>query len=295
MYVVAGRRGGQEGASDRSIGVAVSTNLRRWRLYPRPVLRPPRPLDNIYVSGAVKTPEGKVAIVFAGQQFPEWAGFYLATASNPLGPFVLYRGGPVYKHSSAAHEFDLVRVDLPQFRYLMLYAGFTPQPKGGPPGDRGYLLYSNDLIHWSSHQSNPVFGPQTADDWDAVHVRPRSLTKIGDTWYLWYEGCNRWRPPGAAVDAWWDTVGLARSKDLVHWEYYPRNPVLTAVGNSPFQFDNKWVGWPRMVVKAGVCYVFYAGGSPARSGGVSVGCRTLAVRRLTDWSGEGGRTYSLLR
>ena len=85
------------------------------------------------------------------------------------------------------------------YRYVMCYAGYTPRSsEGWPGGDRGYLLFSDDLVDWHEAEQNPVFGPETADDWDAVHVRPRSLNRIGDTWYLWYEGCNAWTPPGAA-------------------------------------------------------------------------------------------------
>ena len=48
------------------------------------------PHDNIYPGGAVLTPEGKVAIMYAAQKFPDWTGFGLATADQPLGPFDHY-------------------------------------------------------------------------------------------------------------------------------------------------------------------------------------------------------------
>jgi predicted GH43/DUF377 family glycosyl hydrolase len=296
MYFMAGMKGEQEGGSRRSVGVAVSTDLRSWTVQPEPVLSYKSfPYDNLYVNGAVVTPEGKIAVMFSAQQFPEWKGFMLATADTPLGPFTPYPNNPVYKHFTHAHEFDLVRVDQPDCRYILLYAGFTPKPKTGPVGDRGYLLFSNDLIHWKAHPDNPVFSPETLNDWDAVHIRPRSLNKIGDTWYLWYEGCNTWTPPHLGYDGWWDTVGLARSKDLLHWEYYPRNPALPGLGVGSEQFDNKWVGWPRMVVKDGIGYVFYTGGSPDREGGVHIGLRTISLNALTNWETEGGETIDMLQ
>lgn len=290
MYIMAGMKGKQEGSSKRSVGVAVSTDLRTWAVQPEPVLSyKDFPYDNLYVNGVTTTPEGKIAVMFSAQQFPEWKGFMLATADNPLGPFTPYPGNPVYKHFTHAHEFDLVRVDQPGYRYILFYAGFTPEPRTGPVGDRGYLLYSDDLIHWKPEENNPVFSPQTLDNWDAVHVRPRSLTRIGDTWYLWYEGCNQWTPPHTTIDGWWDTVGLARSKDLLHWEYYPRNPALPGLGADPEQFDNRWSGWPRMVVSDSTGYIFYAGAAPERGGGAYVGLRTIGLRELTNWQSEGGR------
>ncbi len=288
MYVMAGMAGDEEGSSRRSIGVAVSPDLKQWEVHPEPLISyRDTPYDNLYVSGAVVTDEGRVAIMFSAQKFPEWQGFMLATAAHPMGPFTQYADNPVYKHPTHAHEFDLIRTDGLPHRYLLFYAGFTPEPQHGLAGDRGYLLYSDDLVNWHSDERNPVFGPGTLDNWDAIHVRPRSLNKVGDTWYLWYEGCNTWKPEGVSHHGWWDTVGLARSKDFVNWEYYPRNPALPGLGINADQFDSNWVGWPRMYIKDGVGYVFYTGNA-------QVGLRTIRLDDLTNWQTEGGQTFDLL-
>jgi len=284
MYFMAGKTGTQEGATERTIGVAVSSDLYDWVVQPNPILSYEEfgdLGDNIYPSGAVITPDGKIALMYAVQKFPVWQGFFLATADHPLGPFENYGGNPVYKHFTHAHEFDLVRVDEPGRRYILLYAGFTPNPPYGPDGDRGYALYSDDLVNWDEDPQNPVFGPETLDNWDAIHIRPRSLNKIGTTYYLWYEGVNSWPSPNPNWVPWWDTIGLARSPDLQNWEYYPRNPALPALGIGMNQFDKDWVGWPRMVVKNDTGYVFYTGGG-------ETGLRTIAVDRLVNWESEGG-------
>ncbi len=287
MYCMAGMEGAQEGSSRRTVAVAHSDDLVTWRVHPEPVITyEDRPYDNLYVNGAVIAPDGRVALMVAAQVFPEWKGFMLATADDPLGPFEWHAGNPVYRHFTTAHEFDLIHVD--GDGYIMFYAGFTPEAQAGPPGDRGYLLYSDDLKHWREDPRNPVFAPQTPDDWDAVHVRPRSLNRLGDMWYLWYEGCNDWTPPtDPDHHGWWDTVGLARSADLAEWEHYPRNPALPGMGVGAHQFDGKWTGWPRMVVKDGAARVFYTGDG-------QVGVRTIDVGDLTDWSSEGGETIDLL-
>ena len=288
MYVMAGMAGEEEGSSRRSIGVAVSSDLKQWKVHPEPLISyRDTPYDNLYVSGAVVTDAGRVAIMFSAQKFPEWQGFMLATAEHPMGPFTQYADNPVYKHFTHAHEFDLIRTEGLPHRYLLFYAGFTPEPQHGLAGDRGYLLYNDDLMNWHPDERNPVFGPGTLDNWDAIHVRPRSLNKVGDTWYLWYEGCNTWKPEGVSHHGWWDTVGLARSKDFVNWEYYPRNPALPGLGISTDQFDSNWVGWPRMYIKDGVGYVFYTGNA-------QVGLRTIPLEDLTNWQTEGGETLDLL-
>ena len=285
MYVMAGMVGNEEGSSRRTIGVAVSPDLKRWDVHPEPLISYLNtPYDNLYVSGAVVTDDEGVAVMFSAQQFPEWQGFMLATANHPMGPFILHADNPVYKHFTHAHEFDLVRVEGRQYRYLLFYAGFTLQSERGQAGDRGYLLYSDDLVNWHPDSRNPVFGPETVDNWDGVHVRPRSLNRIGDMWYLWYEGCNTWKPKGnLSHHGWWDTVGLARSKDLVNWEYYPRNPALPGLGINADQFDSNWVGWPRMHIKDGIGYVFYTGNA-------QVGLRTISIDNLTNWKTEHGLT-----
>lgn len=289
LYFMAGMKGNEEGSSRRSIGVATSTDLRSWKVHPQPVVKnrePNIPHDNVYPNGAVVTPEGKIALMYSVQKFPKWMGFGLALADDPMGPFTHHPGNPVYKHFTHAHEFDLVRVDRPEYRYMLFYAGYTPDPPTGLSGDRGYLLYSDDLVHWREDKRNPVFSPETRDNWDAIHVRPRSLTKTGDTWYLWYEGCNTWKPTGTKHHGWWDTVGLARSKDLVNWEYYPRNPALPGLGVGPDQFDSNWTGWPRMRIEGDTAFVFYTGNA-------MTGVRTIPVKDLTNWESEGGRRIRL--
>ena len=290
MYFLAHRRnpkgGAGEAAALRCIGVACSDDLRTWKVHPGPLITTENlPGDNVYPNAATILPDGRIALLFALQKMPTWLGFYLATAKTPLGPFTMHEKNPVLKHFSHAHEFDVVKVNHPDYNYIMLYSGFTPKPPSGPAGDRGYAAYSKDLVTWTLDPRNPVFNPETLDNWDAVHLRPRSLTRIGRMWYLWYEGCNTWRPEGVKHHGWWDTVGLARSKNLATWEYYPRNPALPGLGIGPDQFDNNWVGWPRMLVKDGVAYVFYTG----------VGLRTIPVEQLTDWRSEGGKTIDLLR
>ena len=289
LYFMAGMEGNEEGSSRRSIGVAISSDLCSWQVLHVPVIKNGEsniPHNNIYPNGAVVTPEGKIALMYSAQKYPDWLGFGLAIADNPLGPFIHHKGNPVYKHSSHAHEFDLLRVDSLEYRYMLFYAGYTPKPRTGLSGDRGYLLYSDDLINWRQDRRNPIFSPETLDDWDAIHVRPRSLTKYDNTWYLWYEGCNTWKPEGGNHHGWWDTVGLARSKDLVTWEYYPRNPALPGLSTSSEQFDSKWIGWPRMIIEGEIAYIFYTGNA-------MTGMRTIPVKYLINWNSEGGKSVIL--
>ena len=108
--------GDQEGSSRRTVAVAESDDLRSWEVHPVPVLSyADAPGDNIYVNGAVVTPDGRIVLMYAVQQYPSWLGFMMASADDPKGPFAPYSRNPVYRHfNDAAHEFDLLRVDHPE-------------------------------------------------------------------------------------------------------------------------------------------------------------------------------------
>lgn len=292
LYFMAGMKGDEEGASRRTIGVAKSKNLIDWEVNPEPIITyKDYPYDNLYINGAALTPDNKIAIMFSAQGFPEWKGIMLAIADSPEGKFVKCEKQPVYKHGNSAHEFDLVDMKVPTFeyngekyRYMLFYAGFTDGTSRCKAGDKGYIIFSNNLTDWVYCESNPVFYPETIDNWDSSHVRPRSLNRIGDYWYLWYEGCNSWTPPGKETDVWCDVIGLARSKDLKNWEYHPRNPVLSGLGINDSLCGSSWVGWPRMIVKEKIAYVFFCGMHD--KGKVSTTFRTIPLHDLIDWESD---------
>jgi len=293
LYFMAAMQGDEEGASRRTVGVATSDNLIDWEVHPKPIIELGAggfDYDNLYPGSALVLDDGKIAVVYAAQIFPEWIGFFLATSDDPFGPFKVNSEGPVYKHFTHAHEFDLIEANVPEGRYMLIYSGYTPNPPSGPAGDRGYIVFSDDLIHWREHPNNPAFNPETLDNWDGEHIRPRGINKIGETWYLWYEGCYPWRAPGSQHTGWWDMTGLARSKDLKNWEYYPRNPSLCSTGIEN-HFESKWVAWPRMWVKDDNCYIYYVAGG---SGTAQIGMRTTTIKQLTDWNSESGETLDLL-
>ena len=158
MYVMTGMAGDEEGSSRRSIGVTVSSDLKQWEGHVEPLISYlDTPYDNLYISGAVVTDGGRVAIMFSAQKFPEWRGFMLATADHPMGPFFQYADNPVYKHFTHAHEFDLIRAEgLPSSLSPFLRWISRREPQHGLAGDRGYLLYSDDLVNWHSDKRNPV-------------------------------------------------------------------------------------------------------------------------------------------
>merc|ERR1712007_36790 len=108
---------------------------------------------------------------------------------------------------------------------------------------------SDDLALWRfhpepvlKHRTDPGFpNPAANAFWDGGHVRPRSLNLIGDTWYVLYEGANT-EPNGEhLVGCWDDSIGLARSTDLLNWKM--DFPLELAIPQQPGDgFDSLWTG-----------------------------------------------------
>lgn len=281
------RAADQESGGRVRIGVAVSQDLVHWTLQDGFLLEGEAgtwDAISVFANGAVIAPDGRIAISYAayhGADEHGWLGFGLALADRPEGPFTKHPANPVFPlgppgawDSIVMHEHHLTRID---DQYVLFYTGFDGEH------DRAGVATSQDLVHWTRHPHNPVLGPRTSGIWwDSGHVRGRSLTKIGDTYYALYEGAAPSR--NMHVPRWWDTIGLARSNDLIDWEYHPLDPIIPQQTGD--RFDCMWTGWPRMWVEGDTVYLFYAAGgvgmeTPRHH--ASTGLRTVSLERFLRW------------
>jgi hypothetical protein len=93
-------------------------------------------------------------------------------------------------------------------------------------GDMGvWLATSKDRRVWTNVQDTPVLalGPEP---YDQAAVALNQVVKRGGVYYAFYHA-NAQRP-------WKDwTSNIARSRDLVHWEKYPGNPIVKDNCSSP--------------------------------------------------------------
>jgi len=243
----------------------------------------------IMVNGATRTPDGKFGLTYMGFNGKTWSGIGLATADHPAGPFMKYPGNPVLptvpgSWEKVIHEHTLYR---DADRYILFYTGFD-----GKTGDRGGLAYSKDFIHWTEDPSNPVFLTEEANRWDSLHLRPRTLFRHGEYFYLFYEGVGMRKKfsnfeGGVEVRdrLVFDSVGLARSEDLHHWERYPWNPAIAQTGEKTF--DALWTGWPHAVQRPEGLFVFYASsgawGFARKQGRVFTGLIRFDYQELEQW------------
>ena len=86
-------------------------------------------------------------------------------------------------------------------------------------GDRGvWLATSKDRAVWTNVQDTPVLG-LGPEPYDREAVALNQVIKRDGVYYAFYHA-NAHRP-------WKDwTTDIARSRDLVHWEKYPGNPIV---------------------------------------------------------------------
>jgi hypothetical protein len=283
-----------EGGGNTRAGLATSSNLREWKINPSgPILKlgPAGSWDStlVMINGAMVMPDGRFAVTYMGFNGKTWSGIGLATADHPWGPFTKYADNPVMRaepgtYKQIIHEHTLLRVD---DHYVLMYVGFD-----GKTGDRGCLATSRDLIHWQEDPANPVFVTEGGDRFDSLHLRPRSLFRHGDYYYLFYEGAGRRRRFSSSEGGVrsgeflvFDTIGLARSKDLHHWERHPWNPAIAQSGGR--EFDSLWTGWPMAVPQPDGVMVFYAAsdawGFAKKQGRVFAGLMRFPYRQLERW------------
>ena len=82
-----------------------------------------------------------------------------------------------------------------------------------------WLASSTDRSVWTNISDDPVIakGP---DDYDSEAVALNQVVKYKGLYYAWYHAC--------AHQPWRDwTTNVAVSKDLIHWEKYPGNPLIS--------------------------------------------------------------------
>lgn len=230
----------------------------------------------------VRLPDGKYALTYTVWDGRRWGALEYAVSASPLGPFELGPHNPMITTGAAPgfdeghlHLHNMVRLD--DGSYAMLYTGFGRVL--GHWGDRGGLATSVDFTKWTKYSGNPVFPLGEPGAWDDGHVRPKGFIQYGDYYYLFYEGAHY----AEQVSLWFDQVGMARSRDLIHWERYPYNPIIPIDAGGGR--DTIVTEWPTPIATKEGLAVFYWGGMP---GDVAISRADIPRELLEEW-GDGDK------
>lgn len=102
--------------------------------------------------------------------------------------------------------------------YIMWYTAFNQTLAIG-------LAFSEDGVSWSKYPL-PVLAAGASGSWDSGGVEAPAVLWNGTGYEMYYTGANG---TGFASD-----IGVAFSKDAIHWQRYANNPVLT---RGPGKYD----------------------------------------------------------
>jgi predicted GH43/DUF377 family glycosyl hydrolase len=119
----------------------------------------------------------------------------------------------------------------------MWYTHFAPTLQIG-------YASSKDGIHWTKHPT-PVLSSGAIGTWDQGGAESPSVIWNGTYYLMYYIGSN-----GTFVS----DVGVAFSRDMVNWQKYSGNPVLTRTPNS---FDGYFIKFPAVLFNSNSYEMWY--------------------------------------
>jgi predicted GH43/DUF377 family glycosyl hydrolase len=111
------------------------------------------------------------------------------------------------------------------------------------------LCSSDDLRHWD--MGEPVLRAEPGHAWEAGGLYKSWLMEDEGTYYLFYNAKTTGPFP------WIEQTGMAFSRDLIHWERSPLNPLLP--NGQPGEFDDRFASDPCVLRHGNHWVMFYFG------------------------------------
>ena len=145
-----------------------------------------------------------------------------------------------------------------------------------------YVATSRDGIAFDVDNERKVFGPsREAGTFDAHSVATVRIFKDGDYFYMTYAACKQYLDYP-------ESIGLARSRDLITWEKYPHNPIFERGAAGTWDEGALWFATVR---KIGERYLMWYEGTGTGLGLISERAREVSkLAREEDYGGY--RTFS---
>jgi hypothetical protein len=202
-------------------------------------------------------------------------GVGLATAPRPEGPWTPYPGNPVLRLAAFPGINDhlsspelVVRPDQADAPFWLYLHGRTG-PRAAGFGQHTCVATSGDAVTWQPLSPDPVLTATAEESGHANSAAYARLFRRGDWFYALYK----------SVEA----HGLARSRDGVHWEHWPHNPLLAP---NPAAGEPVMIRHTGLLVRGDVLVVFYSSVPGPEGGPEAIKVATVALRG-DDWRAWG--------
>ncbi len=112
--------------------------------------------------------------------------------------------------------------------YCFYYEG------GGNQGRQIGLATSKDTINWRKVGDSPVLPKGSKGEWDSKYVTDPDVLIVKGEWIMYYVGS----------DGTGEKIGLAMSRDGIHWTKHPDNPIFVPADEG---WDSKNVMQPSVI------------------------------------------------
>ena len=143
---------------------------------------------------------------------------------------------------------------------------------------------SPEGVHFSAADARIVFRPSgEAEAFDRCSISTVRIWHEHDWFYMTYGGCPKFIDYPAAI-------GLARSRNLRHWERYPGNPILAA--GTPGAWDEGALWFATVFKMNSTYYLWYEGTGTASSLSNSEGREISRLCRQENYGGYGIASFS---
>ncbi len=220
----------EQGVVGYQIGVAVADHplgpFRRHGDKPLIEVGPAGSWDDFHTACAMILKEGLGRYILwysgygRGAEHRQWS-IGLATASNPLGPWVKHENNPVLP--DFGYVGGVVTVDDTYYLY-------TEHPIGSTGDDYAPLSLATALAPagpWTPYAGNPVMRQGQWGEWDDGGISEAEVLYHSGVFHLFYGGAKLFRPRRLTRES----IGYAYSADGTHFVKYGLNPVITRESN----------------------------------------------------------------
>lgn len=207
------------------LGLAVSNDLNKWERFQK---------KPIFTRGVKGEWDGDLAahsyiikkddlyyLFYDGSYLDAWHEEIGVAISSDLINWQRYEKNPVLKsgdwwwnknHVSRCCVFE------ENGKYYMFFAGHDGYC------ERIGMAVSDDLLNWRKEYSEPVLDLGKTGDWDEFHISDPRVLKIDELYLMFYSGYDAKEKKGR--------LGVAYSRDLLHWEKFKDNPIMNTGSKS---------------------------------------------------------------